>query len=82
MSPQVPHGGHGRTHIGTVYLGGIFSDGGGIEISPTKDGGLVIKHIPPRSPAFGNLSARELELSAGLKAQLGAYVQGGEAAGE
>jgi len=44
--------GHGRTHIGTVYLGGIFSDGGGIEISPTKSGGFVIKRIPPRQPAF------------------------------
>jgi len=46
------HISHGRTHIGTSYLGGIFNDGGGFEISPTKDGGVAILHVPPREPAF------------------------------
>ena len=43
---------HGRTHIGTIYIGGIFNDGPGIAMSPTKHGGWVIKRIPPRQPAF------------------------------
>jgi hypothetical protein len=51
---------HGKTHIGTVYLGGIFSDGGGLEISPTKDGGWVLKRIPPRQPVFEQLTAAAL----------------------
>ncbi len=68
---------HGRTHIGTVYLGGIFSDGGGIEISPTRSGGFVVKRIPPRQPAFERLAAvaavfaqAEAVKSPELKAQL------------
>ena len=58
MPPKkVPNPSHGRTHIGTVYLGGIFVDGGGIEISPTRHGGFVVKRIPPRQPAFERLGA-------------------------
>ncbi|MFL9958996.1 hypothetical protein PQR65_36965 [Paraburkholderia nemoris] len=47
--PKIPSS-HGRTHIGALFLGGIFDDGGGIIISPTKYGGLVLAHIPPREP--------------------------------
>ncbi len=54
---------HGRTHIGTIYLGGIFNDGPGIELSPTKHGGWVIKRIPPRQPAFEQFGAVALLVS-------------------
>jgi hypothetical protein len=53
----IPKPGHGKRHIGTVYLGGIFVDGGGIEITPTRDGGWVIKHVPPWEPVFEQLAA-------------------------
>ncbi len=56
MSP-IPKPSHGKRHIGTVYLGGIFVDGGGIEIIPTRGGGWVIKHVPPLEPAFERLTA-------------------------
>ena len=83
MSPNIPKG-HGKTHIGTVYLGGVFDDGGGIEISPTKDGGIVVIHIPPSSPVFEGLSAEEVTagkaLSADLLGHLQGYVAGGAAA--
>jgi len=67
----------GRTHIGTIFIGGIPIDGGGYEISPTKSGGYVIKRIPPMQPAFERLSAMaalvaraESVKSPKLKAQL------------
>ena len=53
----IPKPSHGKRHIGTVYLGGIFVDGGGIEITPTRDGGWVIKHVPPMEPVFERLTA-------------------------
>jgi hypothetical protein len=74
---QVPKG-HGKTHIGTVYLSGVFNDGGGIEISPTKDGGTVIIHIPPSSPVFQGLNESQValgeRLSSELKSPLASYV--------
>jgi len=48
--------GHGKTHIGSIFLGGIFDDGGGIIISPTKFGGVVVTHVPPREPVTGELT--------------------------
>ncbi len=43
---------HGRTRIGAVYVGGVFNDGGGTIIAPTKTGGIWVGHVPPRQPAF------------------------------
>jgi hypothetical protein len=46
---------HGRTHIGTVYQGGIFNDGGGTTITPTRNGGIIVKKIPPWGPKYGTV---------------------------
>lgn len=78
-NPRIPKS-HGKTHIGTVYLGGVFDDGGGIEISPTKDGGVVIIRIPPSAPVFERLAAAAVVFaraqsakSTQLREQLTAY---------
>jgi len=39
---------HGKTRIGSIWLD--LTDGGGLIISPTKAGGYVITHVPPRQP--------------------------------
>jgi hypothetical protein len=77
---KIPKSLHGKTHIGTVYLGGIFGDGGGIEISPLKNGGVAIIIIPPRAPVLEQLAAvatlverAESVQSPELKAQLMAF---------
>ena len=47
MKVTIPTG-HGKTRIGSIWLD--MSDGGGLIISPTKDGSIVITHVPPREP--------------------------------
>jgi len=47
MKVKIPTS-HGKTRIGSIWLD--MSDGGGLIISPTKDGGIVITHVPPREP--------------------------------
>jgi len=42
---------HGKTRIGSIWLD--MSDGGGLIISPTKYGGIVVTHVPPREPVTG-----------------------------
>ncbi len=51
---KVPPGGHGKTRIGSVWLD--LSDGGGLIFSPTKDGGIVVTHVPPREPVTGGIT--------------------------
>ncbi|MFM0597195.1 hypothetical protein [Paraburkholderia dilworthii] len=46
--------GHGKTRIGSVYIGS-FGDGDLWIISPTKGGGVVVTHVPPREPVTGVL---------------------------
>jgi len=46
--------GHGKTRIGSVYIN-LGSDGDQWIISPTKDGGIVITHVPPREPVTNEL---------------------------
>ncbi len=43
---------HGKTRIGAVYQGGIFNDGGGTIYAPLKNGGIYVKHVPPREPVL------------------------------
>jgi hypothetical protein len=50
---------HGRTHIGSIFLFGIFSDGPGLILSPTKNGGIVVVRIPPREPVMSEITAVE-----------------------
>jgi hypothetical protein len=47
--------GHGKTRIGFVYIN-LGSDGDQWIISPTKDGGIVVTHVPPREPVTGGLT--------------------------
>jgi hypothetical protein len=44
---KIPKG-HGKTRIGSIWWD--LTDGGGLIISPTKNGGYVITHVPPRQP--------------------------------
>ncbi|MEX3945578.1 hypothetical protein AB4Y44_39840 [Paraburkholderia sp. BR10937] len=53
--PKIPSG-HGRIHIGSVYIDGVLDDGGGIIISPTKDGGVVVTRVPPLEPVRGAMT--------------------------
>lgn len=53
--PKIPSG-HGRIHIGSLYLGGVLDDGGGIIISPTKGGGVVVTRVPPLEPVQGAMT--------------------------
>ncbi len=46
---------HGKTRIGSVYLN-LGSDGDQWIITPTKDGGIVITHVPPREPVTNQLT--------------------------
>ena len=50
-SPRIPKG-HGKTPIGAQYLGGVFNDGGGPIIIPTKNGGFVRRVVPPLEPVM------------------------------
>lgn len=50
--PKIPKS-HGKTRIGSIWLD--LSDGGGLIISPTKNGGIVITHVPPREPVTGSV---------------------------
>jgi hypothetical protein len=61
----------------TVYVGGVFRDGGGLDISPTKEGGATLKRVAPREPVSERLRAvtsgvelAESVESADLKSQL------------
>jgi len=47
--------GHGKTRIGSVHID-LGSDGDQWIISPTKDGGIVVTHVPPREPVRGALT--------------------------
>ena len=47
---------HGKTPIGAWFSPGVFNDGGGLIIYMGRDGKLHVKRIPPRAPAFENLS--------------------------
>jgi hypothetical protein len=51
---KVP-GGHGKTRIGSVYIN-LGSDGDQWVISPTKAGGIVVTHVPPREPVTDMLT--------------------------
>jgi len=46
--------GHGKTRIGSTYLN-LGSDGDQWIVSPTKDGRIILTHVPPREPAPGQL---------------------------
>ena len=48
---------HGRTRIGMVMTGGVTNDGGGRLIMPTRNGGFVVKKIPPWQPKYGAVGA-------------------------
>jgi hypothetical protein len=48
---KIPSG-HGKTRIGSVYIGSFGYGDLGI-ISPTKGGGVVVTHVPPREPVTG-----------------------------
>jgi hypothetical protein len=48
---KIPSG-HGKTRIGSVYIGS-FGDGDLGIISPTTGGGVVVTHVPPREPVTG-----------------------------
>lgn len=54
---KIPSG-HGKTRIGSVYIGS-FGDGDLWIISPTKGGGVVVTHVPPREPVTGALVSVE-----------------------
>jgi hypothetical protein len=46
--------GHGKTGIGSTYIN-LGSDGDQWILSPTKDGGIIVKHVPPWDPVRGQL---------------------------
>jgi hypothetical protein len=52
MKVRIPKS-HGKTRIGSIWLD--MTDGGPLIISPTKDGGIVITHVPPREPVTGTV---------------------------
>jgi hypothetical protein len=55
-SIKKPPSSHGKERLGSVYLN-LGSDGDQWIISPTKKGGVVITHIPPRQPVTGALTS-------------------------
>jgi hypothetical protein len=46
--------GHGKARIGSTYLN-LGSDGDQWILSPTKDGRIIVTHVPPREPVAGQL---------------------------
>lgn len=75
---------HGKTRIGSVYIN-LGSDGDQWIISPTKNGGVVITHVPPREPVTAELrSVASVLVAAGKISgqQISAHFRSPESSGK